>query len=99
VSIATSVRIALSVLALTITVRPVESQQQAAVRVPRSVLERYVGEYEFPSYTLMVRLHGDTLTSRRVGLPPTVPETPLVPISESRFRQGNQSGWEVEFVI
>ena len=64
----------------------------AAVRVPTSVLERYVGEYEFPNYTVVVRLKGDTLTSQRLRLP----EFNLVPVSETRFRLGNQ---DVEFVI
>ena len=71
----------------------------AAVRVPTSVLERYVGEYQFPSYTVVVRLKGDTLATRRVGLPATVPETNLVPVSETRFKQDNHLGWEVEFVV
>jgi aryl-alcohol dehydrogenase-like predicted oxidoreductase len=69
-----------------------------AVRVPASVLERYVGEYEFPNYRFEVRLAGETLTARRVGMPATVPATRLVPLSETRFRQDNLSGWEVEFV-
>jgi aryl-alcohol dehydrogenase-like predicted oxidoreductase len=69
-----------------------------AVRVPTSVLERYVGEYEFPNYRFEVRLAGETLTARRVGMPATVPATRLVPLSETRFRQDNLSGWEVEFV-
>jgi hypothetical protein len=67
-----------------------------AVRVPASVLERYVGEYEFPNYAMVVRLNGDTLTSQRVGLPLT--ERTLVPVSETRFSTGSQAG-EVEFVI
>lgn len=72
---------------------------EVTVSVHRSVLERYIGEYEFPNYAFTVSLKGDTLMSRRVGLPVTVPEIPLVPLSESRFRQGNLSGWEVEFII
>jgi outer membrane protein assembly factor BamB len=48
VSIATSAGIALSVLALSIAVRPIQAQQQTQVRVPRSVLQQYVGEYVYP---------------------------------------------------
>jgi hypothetical protein len=72
---------------------------EVTVSVPRSVLERYVGEYEFANYTFAVSLKGDTLTSRRVGMPMTLPEIPLVPLSQTRFRQNNLSGWEVEFII
>ena len=76
--------IALGVLALTITVSPVEAQQQAAVRVPRTVLERYVGEYRYPDGgTLKVGLQGDTLVqeapARRVA---------YTPISETLFMLG-----------
>jgi aryl-alcohol dehydrogenase-like predicted oxidoreductase len=70
-----------------------------AVRVPTSVLERYVGEYEFANYAFVVRLDGETLTARRAGMPATVPATRLVPLSETRFIQDNLSGWEVEFVV
>ena len=61
-SIATSARIALGVLTLAIAAQPLEAQQQAAVRVPKSVLERYVGEYVYPDgNTFKVGLQGDTL--------------------------------------
>ena len=57
----TSVGIAAGLLALTIAIRPVQAQQ-AAVRVPASVLERYVGEYLYPQgHTLKVIVVGDTL--------------------------------------
>ena len=59
-----------------------------AVRVPTSVLERYVGEYEFPNYALLVLLKGDTLTSPRLGMPLT--ETNLVPVDETRFKLGSE---------
>jgi hypothetical protein len=71
----------------------------AAVRVPRSVLERYVGTYEFipgqmsrTDLRVVVRLRGDTLT-REMGK-----EAVLTPISETRFRVGN-TRMTVEFVV
>jgi aryl-alcohol dehydrogenase-like predicted oxidoreductase len=67
-----------------------------AVSLPASVLERHVGEYQFPQYSLTVALRGDTLVSQRVGFPGT--GTRLVPLSETLFRQDNPMGWEVEFV-
>ena len=51
--------IAAGVLALAIAVGPVEAQ--APVRVPRPVLERYVGEYDQNGTTIKVILKGDTL--------------------------------------
>jgi hypothetical protein len=70
-----------------------------AVRVPRSVLERYVGVYEYlpgqmgrTDLTIVVRLKGDTLT-RWMGQ-----ETVLTPLSETRFRVGSTS-LVVEFVV
>ena len=95
--------IALSVLALATTVRPLEArkdvQQQTGVRVPRSVLERYVGVYEYipgqmqrTDLWIVVRLKGDTLI-REMGQ-----EAVLTPLSETRFRVGNTS-LTVEFVV
>ena len=72
----------------------------ATVRVPRPVLERYVGTYEFlpgemNRYDLpvVVRLEGDTLIREGVG-----PTAILTPISETRFRVGNTS-LVTEFVV
>ena len=67
----------------------------APVRVPKSVLERYVGEYAYDQgFTVTVRLKGDTLT----GQPGGQQEVVLVPISETRFKVGG-GPTEVEFVI
>lgn len=70
-----------------------------AVRVPRSVLERYVGVYEYipgqmkrTDLRIVIGLKGDTLT-REMGR-----EEILTPISETRFRVANTS-LMVEFVV
>ena len=91
--------IAAGVLALAVAVGPIEAQQQAPVRVPRSVLERYVGTYEFipgqmgrTDLRVVVRLKGDTLV-RALGT-----EHRLTPISETRFRVG-KTALMVEFVV
>lgn len=72
----------------------------ATVRVPRPVLERYVGTYEFLpgemnryDRTVVVRLEGDTLIREGAG-----PTAILTPISETRFRVGNTS-LVTEFVV
>jgi hypothetical protein len=72
----------------------------AAVRVPRPVLERYVGTYEFIpgqmnryDLTVVVRLEGDTLVREGAG-----PTAILTPISETRFRVGDTS-LVTEFVV
>jgi hypothetical protein len=72
----------------------------APVRVPRSVLQRYAGTYEYlpgqmgrTDLRVVVSLRGDTLT-RSVGARDLV----LLPISESRFRVENTS-LVTEFVI
>ena len=72
----------------------------AAVRVPRSVLERYVGVYEFvpgqmsrTDLRIVVRLEGDTLIREGAG-----PTSILTPISETRFKVGSTSAM-VEFVV
>ena len=80
-------------LAVSTAAGPIMAQQQAAVRVPTSVLERYVGEYAPPDGpTFKVRLDGGTLFQ----------ETPaqrraLQPISETLFHLGGV--FTVEFVI
>lgn len=71
-----------------------EPTPPAPVRVPKSVLERYVGEYAYDQgFTVTVRLNGDTLT----GQPTGQQEIVLVPISETRFKVGG-GPVEVEFV-
>ncbi len=70
-----------------------------AVRVPKEVLERYVGTYEYipgqmqrTDLRIVIRLEGDTLV-RQMG-----PEAVLTPVSETRFRVGDTS-LMVEFVV
>jgi hypothetical protein len=93
VSIATSARIAVSILALTIAAAPVGAQQ-TAVRVPRSVLERYVGEYEYPSGAIIVvRLQGDTLVRQAWNQ-----QGAYTALSATRFRLGD-IGVIVDFVV
>ena len=72
----------------------------AAVRVPRSVLERYVGVYEFipgqmsrTDLRVVVRLEGDTLIREGAG-----PVAILTPVSETLFRVGDTSAM-AEFVV
>ena len=71
-----------------------------AVRVPKSVLERYVGRYDYlpgqmkrTDLFIVVRLKGDTLIREMSG-----PGVVLTPISETRFRVGSTS-LETEFVV
>ena len=70
-----------------------------AVHVPRSVLEQYVGTYEFipgqmsrNDLRVVVRLQGDTLV-RTLGA-----DRVLTPISETQFRVGS-TALTVEFVV
>ena len=80
----TSSGIAAGILALTIAVRPMEAQQQQAVRVPGSVLERYVGEYVYPDGNIFtVALSGDTLFQVLPGR-----RLAYAPISETLFMLG-----------
>jgi hypothetical protein len=72
-----------------------------AVSVPKSVLERYVGVYEFlpgqlgrDDLFITIRLAGDTLTREVSG----TMRFPLVPISATRFRVAGTS-MDVEFLI
>ena len=75
--------IAAGVVALAIAVRHTEAQQQAGVRVPRSVLQRYVGDYDQNGSTIMIRLNGDTLFREVPGQ-----RVIMQPISETMFRLG-----------
>ena len=78
------VAFALGILAVASVVSPVVAQQQGAVRVPRSVLEKYVGEYVYPEgNTLRITLNGDTLFREDPGR-----RVAMVPLSESVFRLG-----------
>ena len=79
-------------LALATTVGPMEAQQQAPVRVPRSVLKRYVGEYEQSGTIVRIALKGDTLFREIPGQ-----RMVLQPISETLFRMGPM--FTAEFVI
>ena len=85
-------KLAAGVLTLAIAVGPVEAQQGAPVRVPRSVLERYVGEYDQNGNTIKVYLSGDTLFREIPGQ-----RVAFVPISETLFRMGPV--FTAEFVI
>ena len=80
---------------------PAASSTSAAVRIPRSVLERYVGTYEFiagqmsrTDLRVVIRLEGDTLLRDGLGSNGAV----LTPISETRFKVANTS-FVVEFVV
>ena len=67
-------------------------EAQGPVRVPRPVLERYVGEYDQNGNTIRVTLSGDTLFREIPGQ-----RAPFVPITESVFRMGPV--FTAEFVI
>lgn len=79
--------IAPSFLALTIAILPsadLAAQQQAPVRVPRSVLEKYVGDYVYPDGNpFKLRLDGDTLVQEAPGR-----RLPYTPLSETLFMMG-----------
>jgi hypothetical protein len=78
-----SAELATGVLALAMAAGPIEARQQAPVRVPRSVLERYVGEYDQDGNTIRVVLTGDTLFREIPGQ-----RVALEPISETLFHLG-----------
>lgn len=100
----------LLVLALTVIIpkpRPLDAQvapqQAVGTRLPRAVLERYVGEYVYPDgATFRVELDGDTLVQvspgRRFG---------YTPLSETLFMLGpvftaefvsDESGWATQIL-
>ena len=79
-------------LAVSIAAEPLDAQQQTEVRVPRSVLERYVGEYSHSGDTFKIVLKGDTLFQETTGQRRT-----LEPISETLFHLGGV--FTAEFVI
>jgi hypothetical protein len=70
----------------------VRMDAQSPVRVPASVLERYVGEYDQDGNTIKVSLSGDTLFREVPGQ-----RVVLVPISETVFRMGPV--FTAEFVV
>jgi hypothetical protein len=81
-----------AILALHITL-PIAAQQQAPLRVPTSVLERYVGEWVYPDgEKVTVRLLGGTLFREVPGQ-----RVPFVPLSETLFRLGPV--FTAEFVL
>lgn len=87
--------IAAAMLAVAIAVVPIVllgAQQQAPVRVPRSVLERYVGEYDQDGNTIKILLSGDTLMREVPGQ-----RVVLQPISETLFHMGPV--FTAEFVV
>lgn len=79
---------------------PSPAPPAGAVRVPKPVLERYVGRYDYlpgqmkrTDLFIVVRLEGDTLVREMSG-----PGVVLTPISETRFKVGSTS-LETEFVV
>ena len=79
------INLALGILALTIAVGArTDAPQQAAVRVPRAVLEKYVGDYLYPDGApFKLRLDGDTLVQEAPGR-----RHAYTPISETLFMLG-----------
>src|SRR5688572_22663992 len=70
----------------------IDAQQPAPVRVPTSVLERYVGEYNLDGNTFKIVLRGDTLFQET-----TAQRRALAPISETLFHMGGV--FTAEFVV
>jgi hypothetical protein len=79
-------------LLLALTVGHLEAQQQGPVRVPRAVLERYVGDYDQNGNTIKILLDGDRLIREVPGQ-----RIVLQPISETMFHMGPV--FTAEFVI
>lgn len=79
---------------------PPNASPSSSVSVPRAVLERYVGVYEYipgqmsrTDLRIVIRLEGDKLIRDGVGATAV-----LTPISETRFKVGN-TAFVVEFVV
>jgi hypothetical protein len=76
--------IALALFALGFVAQPGEAQQPGGLRLPKSVLQRYVGEWVYPSgETVKLTVSGETLYREVPGQ-----RVPFVPISETLFRLG-----------
>ncbi len=76
--------LAATVIGFVMAARGLEAQQPPTVKVAKSVLERYVGEYVYPNgNTVAVRLRGDTMFRETQG-----GSVPFVPISDTLFRVG-----------
>ncbi|MES2521947.1 MAG: hypothetical protein V4617_04530 [Gemmatimonadota bacterium] len=74
--------IAAGMLALLVAAAPLEAQQEP-VRIPRSVLQRYTGEYDQDGTIIKIYLSGDTLFREVTGQ-----RIVLQPLSETLFRMG-----------
>lgn len=83
---------AMVVVALAVVASTVEAQRPAQVRVPRSVLQRYVGEYPQNGTNIKVYLRGDTLYREIPGQ-----RIAYIPITETLFRMGPV--FTAEFVV
>lgn len=94
-SITAAARAAVGLLALGVALRPAAAQQQPApVNVPRSVLERYVGEYALTPWSLaLLRMKGDTLVREMNGQ-----QDAYIALSETRFRVGS-TPFVADFVV
>jgi hypothetical protein len=82
----------IAALAAVTDIAPAQGQQQSSSRIPRSVLERYVGEYDQDGNIIKILVSGDTLIrevrAQRIA---------LAPLSETLFRMGGM--FTAEFVV
>ena len=74
--------IAAATIVLTIATLPLQAQEQA-IKVPRAVLERYVGEYDQSGSVVKITVNGDTLFREVPGQ-----RMVLHPISQTMFKMG-----------
>src|SRR5687768_5160253 len=75
--------VAAAVFALAVSFAPMQAQQPAPLRVPRAVLERYVGEYDQEGTIIRITLNGDTLFREVPGQ-----RVIMAPMTENKFRIG-----------